>query len=124
MFLDALQLLPMHEGIVYRGIHGVSLHTIFKMGEKVRVWELMSTSKLRSVAEAFARKGSKPQQTLFEIETKSVAFLGGYSKYPDEQECIFPPGSAFKVVGLEKNGALTIIKLKHISEVINKLYES
>jgi hypothetical protein len=122
MLVEALQRLPSHQGFVYRGIAGVDLTDIFPIGEPVRVWEVMSVSMQRRVAEGFASSGNKSQQSLLVIETQCVAVLGTLALYVGEEECLFLPGSAFMATRVERVGPRAVIHLKHRAEDITKIY--
>ena len=122
MLIEALSHMEVFVGAVYRGIAGIDLSDAFPIEKRVRVWELMSVSKLKSVAEGFASYGSKPQHTVLVIETRGVRVLGHLSKYPTEQECLFLPGSAFIATRVVKEGHRTVIYLQHQEEDIEVLY--
>jgi hypothetical protein len=123
MLVEALSKLPSHKGLVYRGISGIDLTDKFPLGKPVRVWEVLSVSKKRHVAESFASHGSNGNQTLFVIETSNVAVLGSLSLYPDEEECMFLPGTALVATKVECNGARAVIHLTHLAEDVTALYE-
>jgi hypothetical protein len=123
MFIDALGHLPIYKGAVYRGISGFDLTGKFPIGKPVRVWEVWSVSKSRNVAESFASRDGKSQQTLCIIETQRVAELGNLSAYPSEEECLFLPGTAFVATKAERVGSRAVIYLTHRVEDVKVLYK-
>jgi hypothetical protein len=82
------------------------------------MWEVLSVSKQKHVAEGFAFNG-----TLFVIETPRVAELGNLSVYPNEEECLFLPGTAFVATKAEKAGSRAVIYLTHRADDVTKLYK-
>jgi hypothetical protein len=123
MLVEALGKLPRHKGVVYRGVAGIDLTDKFSIGKPVRVWEVMSVSKQKRIAEDFASVGNKDQQTLFVIETESVSVLGSLSLYPEEEECLFLPGTAFVATKAEYVGTRAVIYLTHRAEDVTVLYK-
>jgi hypothetical protein len=123
MLVEALRELPSHKGLVHRGVAGIDLTDRFPIGKPVRVWEVLSVSKQRRVAEGFASFGNKPHQTLFVIETGGVAVLGSLSLFPTEEECLFLPGTAFVATKAEYVGTRAVIYLTHRAEDVTVLYK-
>jgi hypothetical protein len=123
MLVEALSKLPSHKGLVYRGVAGIDLTDKFPIGKPVRIWEVLSASKKRQVAEGFASYGNKAQQTFFVIDTPGVAMLGSLSLYPLEEECLFLPGTAFVATKAEYVGGLAVIHLAHRAEDVTVLYK-
>jgi hypothetical protein len=123
MMSSALQRLPVYKGTVYRGIAGVDLSSKFSVDKPVRVWEVQSVSKKRGVAVTFARQGGKSPMTLLAIETSGVPELGSLSLFPDEEECLFLPGSMFVATKIEKDGSFAVIYLLHRAEDVTKFYK-
>lgn len=126
MLLEALRQLDPHEGTVYRGIAGFDLTAKFPIGQRVRVWEVQSVSKLKKEAEKFASRGNKPQQTILVIKTQGVPVLGYLSLYPGEEECLFAPGSAFVASKVEQDPAVpgrVVIHLTHQAEALEQIYQ-
>jgi hypothetical protein len=123
MLVEALQQLPSHTGMVYRGVADIDLSKRFPVGKPVRVWEVQSVSKQKHIAEGFASLGNKTKQTLLIIEAHGVATLGPLSLYPIEEECLFLPGTAFVATKVEKVGPRAVIYLTHCAEDVTVLYQ-
>jgi hypothetical protein len=128
MLVDALGHLPSRSGTVYRGIGGIDLTDKFPIDKPVRVWEVMSVSLNKHVAENFASFGLHPTQTILVIETPSVHLFGSLSLSPAEEECLFLPGSAFVAtkaerVAIEGGRTRAVIYLTHRPEDVTVLYK-
>jgi Tfp pilus assembly protein PilF len=95
----------------------------------------LSTSRLRSLALAFAMKPSKRTNAisvLFEIQCvvkelgKTVIFadIARFSDYPTEQEVLFDLSAAFKLESIERDGEIQLIKMSATKdgETITKHY--
>lgn len=99
-------------GTVYRGMQ-LSETEIEEYEISIGKWKtwtaFASTSKDRSVAEAFGN-------VLFIIEVKNIMLstrrsfdISSLSQYPDEEEVLFPAGTSFQVLRVERNLSLKTI---------------
>ncbi|MEV6769712.1 ADP-ribosyltransferase domain-containing protein [Nocardia sp. NPDC051030] len=88
---EALTKLPDHNGVVFRGTDlPPNVLAEYKTGETVV--EKSFTSTTAAAEEAF------PGNTQFTIVSKSGKEVTNYSDIPSEQEVLFPPGTAFRVL--------------------------
>jgi hypothetical protein len=101
---------------VYRGIAGIDISANFPVGLPVRIWELMSTSEELEIARIFEDEGGSPTKTRLVITTPGVRQVAHFSKFPDERECLFLPGSTFVTEKIEFEGQLAIVTLRHVPE--------
>jgi hypothetical protein len=105
----ALEKLPPYEGKVYRGYPAGDLDEFLarhEVDETVTFDGFTSTSK--DLATAF------PGNVLFIIRSHSGRDLDYYADKPSEQEVLFPSGTPFKVVAVERHGDFAVIEIEEV----------
>jgi hypothetical protein len=109
---SAVQKLPTHKGIVWRGIRVPDLAAFLEEVERKPeiVWRAFSSA---SIDETQADAGN----VLFIIESHAGRRIGLYAEIWEEQEVLFVPGSRFRVVGLERTSTKAIFNLRQIVPV-------
>jgi hypothetical protein len=101
--VSGLRKLPRFKGTVFRGSH-IRPEILQKyeesLAKKIPVQELgfTSTSKDEAKADKFAAAGGK-----FIIESSYGAEVENISKFPEEQEVLFAPGTYFQVIDIKLN---------------------
>jgi len=110
--VQALQKLPAHEGIVYRGseVDEASLISIMGMkpGDSIYMKSFTSTSKSESNALEFST------DVLFEIESRTGRDISHMSEYPTEEEVIMSPDTRYEVKSMEFEQEYIRLKLKEL----------
>jgi len=106
----ALQKLPVHAGLTYRGYYAADLDPFLAMFEPTAVirWPGFTSS---SVVPEKAFSGN----ILFAIRSQNGRILGLYADKPDEEEVLFKSGSRFVVVSVERREDLAVIELEELS---------
>lgn len=72
----------------------------------VLAWDSFSTT--RNADQAFFGN------VLFIIEAKNARWVGDFSATPKLEEAIFPPGTRFRVVAVERKGDDAVIELEEV----------
>ena len=107
------------------------------VGKLLSMNSFFSASMIREQALMFLNKHLVPQniqRVLFEIDAdpqtdgiaKPFANISSHSRYPAEQEVLFTLGSVFRLVGLDKEGDIWILRLRHLGDKdhdLKALYE-
>ena len=107
LLAEGLQKLPRHDGIVARGIRVCDLEDLvsrYAVGQVVEWRGFGSCSTDLAKAADFGN-------VLFTITSNSGRTLGSYADDPKEQEVLYPPGSTFRVEGLEQRHDRAIISM-------------
>jgi hypothetical protein len=111
----ALEKLPVHKGLVWRGIEVANLTTFLReyaisedgAGSEV-VWKAFSSA-------TFDENQALAGNVLFIIQSENGRRLGDYADLREEQEVLFAPGSCFRVQGLEHTAVKAIVNLIEVS---------
>ena len=90
--IEDLNSLPTHQGISYRGVSTSRLN--IEVGGTYSDPAFLSTSKVRVEALAY---GNKENKTLLHIKGKSGRDVSSISRFPEEEEVLFPPSTLFMV---------------------------
>lgn len=107
---NAVRKLPVHNGIVWRGIRVPNLAAFLDDLDRQRgviVWPAFSSA---SIDETQADIGN----VLFIIKSHAGGRIGFYAEIWEEQEVLFLPGSRFQVVGSERTSTKAVINLRQI----------
>lgn len=97
------------KGKLYRGIAVADLDRFLLDYETgfVLAWDSF-TSTTRNADQAFFGN------VLFIIEAKNARWVGDFSATPKLEEAIFPPGTRFRVVAVERKGDDAVIELEEV----------
>jgi hypothetical protein len=106
----ALDQLPNHVGVVYRGFYAADLDgatdQILRAYDASALIEWHAfTSSSKDVKKAF------PGNVLFIIRSQSGRVLGPYADKPAEEEILFKAGSRYNVTALEREADYLIVQL-------------
>jgi len=105
--------------LAYRGLNsGIPNYlNIFSQREAIFWYSIASASILPEMAKSFASKKEKGAQRgiVFEIITSQAYSIDWLSQVPTESECVFIPGSSFKVLKIIEEPSYTLIKMKQLS---------
>ena len=114
----ALDQLPSHKGVVYRGNHSKVLEWHdFSVGSIFCDPAFLSTSLLESVCDYFStQEGSAGNGVLFVIKCKGKSagkYISRYAieEHQGEEEVLFPPGTKFRITKVEKGKKVEICKV-------------
>lgn len=106
-----LQEIRNFRGTVYRGLtlEKSEIREVFKVGRIYRDRGFMSCSQDKVKADKFSCLGVPLSRTtqrsiMLVIESKSGKDISRFSKYPEEQEVLFPPMTGFEVVSISVDG--------------------
>ena len=105
----ALRKLPAHDGITYRGYNAANFDDFldqFEPGITIR-WPGFTSSTLDR-AEAY--EGN----VLFIIRSHNGRILGLYADDPGEREVLFPGGTRFQVLSVERDDDAAVIELEEV----------
>eukprot|EP00667_Euglena_gracilis_P000004 EG_transcript_4 len=92
---QALRALPPYVGPCFRGIDVHLSRQTYGEGSEICWQAFSSASKKESVAREFV-KGSTG--TLFIVESHGARCISGISRYPEEEEVLFPPNTHFEIL--------------------------
>lgn len=98
LFLTAIYKLPSYEGLLWRGLSNVDLHSKYIIGQKIVWWGVNSCTLDRDVIENGLLSSKNGLRTIFTIQCKHGKNIAAHSYYQQkEQEIILMPGSYFHV---------------------------
>lgn len=108
---DGLAKMPVHKGMVFRGVGLKNVEAIakqYKVGRVVSEPAFLSTTSSKNVSKLFANsvEESASKQMMFAIKSKTGAQIKGLAN-PDEFEVLFRPNTRFRVLEVTKSPAGT-----------------
>ena len=119
LMLSALDKLPNHAGIVYRGIKVTkTLKNKYHIDRELTWWSFSSFTLDGDSLSGDTFCGSRGERILFTVRVKTGKDISVYSAYRSEKEILLPPGRVFKVEGGITSPSDPHLSIIHLDEQI------
>ncbi|HEU4613419.1 MAG TPA: ADP-ribosyltransferase domain-containing protein [Kofleriaceae bacterium] len=103
-----LEKMPVYQGWTYRGVDSLPAEVLAKYVPGQTVTEEAFTSS------SYAESGQYAGNVQFRIKSKDGRLVESLSRYDNEKEVLFKPGSKFKVVDKERDGDRVVITMEEV----------